>query len=88
MQMLDQQIAAARAIAKQELNFMRSRRIDLTAFRRRLGPLPSRAGMFEGAYFLRVMDHRKRLVPALMLRTILASGMPDAKGNYGVPISI
>ena len=70
MQMLDQQIAAPRPVAKQELDFMRSRRIDLTAFRRRLGPLPSLAGMFEGADFLHVMDHRKRLVPALMLRTI------------------
>jgi len=58
MQMFDQEIALPRALPQQQLNLMRRGRVDLAALRRRLGPLAPRAGVLEGANFLRVMNHR------------------------------
>ncbi len=58
VQMLDQEVTAPRQLAEQKLDFMRSRRVDLPAFRRRLGSLPPRARVLELADFLYVVDHR------------------------------
>ena len=54
--MLDQEIAPPRPVAEQQLDLVGGGRIDLAALRRRLGPLPSRAGMLERADLLYVMD--------------------------------
>ena len=59
MQMLDQEIASARAVTEQLLDLGRSLWIDLTAFRRRFAPPPSLTGMIEGPNLLHVMIHRK-----------------------------
>ena len=56
MQMLDQEIAPPRPVAEQKLDLVRGGRIDLAALGGRLGPLPSRARMFERADLLHVMD--------------------------------
>ncbi len=91
VQMLDQQIAPPRQVAEQQFDLVGRGRIDLAPLRRRLGPLPSRTGVLEGADLLHVMNHRNvsflPTCPATLFR-----GMPDAKRNskrnYGVPISI
>ena len=56
VQVLDQEIAPPRPIAEQKLDLVGGGRVDLTALRRRLGPLPARAGMLERADCLYVMD--------------------------------
>ncbi len=58
MQILDQEIAAARPVAEQKLNFVRRRRIDLAALGGRFGPLSSLAGVLEGADRLGFMTYR------------------------------
>ena len=58
VQMLDQQIAAPRPVAEQQLDLMRRRRVDLAALRGRFRPFPPRAGVLELADFLYVVDHR------------------------------
>jgi hypothetical protein len=63
MQMLDQEIASAREVAEQLLDFMRGSRIDLASLRRRLGAPAALAGMIEFTHLLDVMSHRKRLAP-------------------------
>ena len=79
VQMLDQEIAAPRPVAEQKLDLVRGGGIDLAALRRRLGPLPSRARMFERA------DLFARHGQSLMaLSATLIRGMPHAIGNYDV----
>ena len=56
VQVLDQEIAAPRPVAEQKLDLVGGGRVDLAALRGRLGPLPSRARMFERADRLYVMD--------------------------------
>ena len=56
VQVLDQEIAPPRPVAEQKLDLMGGRGVDLAALGGRLGPLPSRAGMFERADLLHVMD--------------------------------
>src|SRR5271155_2491556 len=79
MQMLDQEIAPARTLAQQQLDLMRGGRIDLTALRRSLGALSSRAGMLERADLLCIVNHRNVSLPTA---ATLICGMPDAKRNY------
>ena len=56
VQVLDQEIAPPRPVAEQQLDLVGGGRVDLAALRGRLGPLPSRAGMFERADLVHVMD--------------------------------
>ena len=56
VQVLDQEVAPPRPIAEQKLDLVGGGGVDLAALRGRLGPLPSRAGMFERADLLHVMD--------------------------------
>ena len=56
VQVLDQEIAAPRPVAEQKLDLVGGGGVDLAALRGRLGPLPSRARMFERADRLYVMD--------------------------------
>jgi hypothetical protein len=58
VQMLDQEIATPWPVAEQQLDLVRSRRVDLPALRCRLGSFPPRARVFELADFLYVVDHR------------------------------
>ena len=63
VQMLDQEIAPPWPIAKQQFDLVGGSGVDLAAFRRRLGPLPSCARMLERADRLYVMgSHQWRLV--------------------------
>ena len=57
VQMLDQEVAPPRPVAEQKRDLVRGLGIDLAALRRRLGPLPALAGMFERADCLHVMAH-------------------------------
>ena len=56
VQVLDQEIAPPRPVAEQKLDLVGGGGVDLAALRGRLGPLPSRARMFERADRLHVMD--------------------------------
>ena len=56
VQMLDQEIAPPRPLAEQEFDLVGGGGVDLPALRRRLGPLASRARMFELSDLLHVMD--------------------------------
>ena len=56
VQMLDQEVAPPRPIAEKKLDLVGGGGVDLAALRGRLGPLPSRAGVFERADLLHVMD--------------------------------
>jgi hypothetical protein len=85
VQVLDQQIAPPRLVAKQDLNLVGCGRIDLPAFRRRLGPLSSFARMLEGSNLLHVTGHGS---VSFSWHANLVTGMPDAKNNYRVSISI
>ena len=66
--MFDQQVAPPRPVAQQERNFFSGLGIDLAALGGRLGPLSSRAGMFERADCLDVMNSLKHLVPKFQQR--------------------
>ena len=57
VQMLDQEIAAARPVAEQKLDLLCSRRIDLAALGRRFGSPASLPRMVERADFLHVVAH-------------------------------
>jgi hypothetical protein len=57
MQMLDQQVAPPWPVAEQKLDLVRRGGIDLASLGSRLGPLASRAGMFERADLLHIMTH-------------------------------
>jgi len=57
MQIFDQQVAPARPVAEQQLDFVRGHGIDLASLGGRFGPLSSLAGMFERADLLHVMTH-------------------------------
>src|SRR6185369_1731227 len=59
MQVLDQQVAAARKIAEQLLDLICGGRIDLAPLRRRLGAPAALAGMIEFTHLLDVVSHRK-----------------------------
>jgi hypothetical protein len=56
VQVLDQEITPSRPIAEQKLDLVGGGGVNLAALRGRLGPLPSRARMFERADLLHVMD--------------------------------
>src|SRR5215211_1774324 len=79
MEMLDQEIAAPRPVAEQQLDLVRGGRIDLAAFWRRLGPPPAFAGVIERANFLHIMDHGKTSRSCFSADLSLVCGMPDAK---------
>src|SRR4051812_49623602 len=82
MQVLDQEITAARPVCEKHFDLVRGGRIDLASLGRRFGPLPSLARMFEGADLVHIMAHRELLVLAFVTGFIsrtLALGMPDAK---------
>jgi hypothetical protein len=53
---LDQEVAAPRPITEQKLDLVGGGGVDLAALGGCLGPLPSRARMFERADRLYVMD--------------------------------
>jgi hypothetical protein len=57
MQVLDQEIAPPRPVAKQEFDILRGGRIDLASLRSRFGAFSSLAGMFERADLLHIMTH-------------------------------
>jgi hypothetical protein len=57
VQVLDQQVTPARPVAKQLLDLVGGRGIDLAAFRRCLCPFPSLSRMFERANLMHVMSH-------------------------------
>jgi hypothetical protein len=57
VQVLDQEIAAARPVAEQKLDVMGGGRIDLAAFWRRLGAPATFAGMIEFANLVDVVSH-------------------------------
>ncbi len=57
MQVLDQEIAAARTITEQHFDFMRRRRIDLTALWRCLRALTPLTGVIEFADLVDVVSH-------------------------------
>ncbi len=59
VQMLDQQVAAARTVTEQRLDFLCSYRVNLTPLWRRFRPFPSLAGMLKGTDFVDVITHRK-----------------------------
>src|SRR3954464_14981335 len=91
MQVLDQEITAARPVREKHFDLVRGGRIDLASLGRRFGPLPSLARMFEGADLVHIMTHRERLVLAFVTGFIsqtLALGMPDAKRNACANIMI
>jgi hypothetical protein len=57
MQVLDQEIAPPRPVAKQEFDILRGGRIDLASLRSRFGAFSSLAGMFERADLLHIVTH-------------------------------
>jgi hypothetical protein len=57
MQVLDQQVAAARPFAEQNFNVVRGRWIDLASLGRRPCPLAPLARMFERADLLHIVSH-------------------------------
>jgi hypothetical protein len=62
MQMLDQEVAAARPITEQNGDLLTSLRIDLASLGSRLGAPASLARMLERTNLLHIMTHRGRLV--------------------------
>ena len=78
MQMLDQQIAPPRPVAKQKRNLFSGLRIDLAALGGRFGALAPLARMLERANLLHVMTHRNISFPHPCPAT-LVRGIPNAK---------
>ena len=57
MQVLDQQVAPPRPVAKQQFDLVCRGGIDLAALGRRFGPLAPLAGMLERADLMHIMSH-------------------------------
>jgi hypothetical protein len=82
VQVLDQQIAPPRPIAKQRLDLLRGPGVDLTPLGGRFRSLASHARMFERTNLMHVMTHCR--FPLSLDPAILNAGMPDAKKNMGL----
>jgi hypothetical protein len=85
VQILDQEVAAARPVSQQKSKLLRRYWIDLAPLGGRFGPLPSFARMFEWADLLHVVTHQ---VPIPYLEPTLKLGMPDAKKENVGPANI
>ena len=83
MQVLDQEIAAARPVAEQNGDLRAGLWIDLAPLRGRFGSPASFAGMIEGANFLYVFTQWERSVGSMPLDC--SSCRADAKGNDRPP---
>ena len=57
MKMLDQQITAAGAIAKEQFNLVGRGGVDLATLRVHFGPLAPFAGMLERADLMHIITH-------------------------------
>src|SRR3954471_6292588 len=83
VQVFDQQIATAGAVAQQRLDLLRGGRINLTPLGGRFRPFAPQTRMFERANLMHVMTHWR--FPLSLDHAILKAGMPDAKRKSPTP---
>src|SRR5262245_27667366 len=87
MQVLDQEVAPARPVAKQKLDLVRGRRIDLTALLRRLRPPPALAGVIEGTHLMHIVAHLN-VSSLTLVSNDSNSWHARCQENYHVEVSI